>query len=314
MLVLDTSTGANFAVYAPPSPKIYVIYNASSYTATVYNSTVLGNTTAAGTGIAVSSGQSLFVFTDGTNFRTINAANLTGTLAVANGGTGSTSLAANNVILGNGTSAVQTVAPSTDNNVLRSDGSTWVSEALGSMADQNSGAVAITGGNISGMDTIAVSASGRISGNGSLPAGAVQLFAMTTPPTGWVECNGGAVSRTTYADLFAAIGTTWGSGDGSTTFNVPDLRGEFVRGWDNGRGVDSGRSFASSQAYAVESHQHAVPSGRNWITDPVGTDGTVDASHLVSPYDRNVATEAVQAYGGTETRPRNIAMLYCIKT
>jgi len=314
MLVLDTTTGANFTVYTPPAPKLYIVRNASSYIATIYNSTVLGNTTPAGTGIDVLSGQSLLCYTDGTNFRTINAANLTGTLAVASGGTGSTSLAANNVILGNGTSAVQTVAPSTDNNVLRSDGSTWVSEALGSMADQNSGAVAITGGDITGMDTIAVSASGRISGNGSLPAGAVQLFAMTTPPTGWVECNGGAVSRTTYADLFAAIGTTWGSGDGSTTFNVPDLRGEFVRGWDNGRGVDSGRSFASSQAYAVESHQHAVPSNRYWVTNPIGSDGTIDASAIASPNDRTIGNEAVEAYGGTETRPRNIAMLYCIKT
>lgn len=100
MLVLDTSTGANFAVYAPPSPKIYVIYNASSYTATVYNSTVLGNTTAAGTGIAIAAGQSLFVFTDGTNFRTINAANLTGTLAIANGGTGATTASAARTNLG----------------------------------------------------------------------------------------------------------------------------------------------------------------------------------------------------------------------
>jgi hypothetical protein len=89
MLVLDTSTGANFAVYAPPSPKIYVVRNASSYTATIYNSTVAGNTTAAGTGVAVAAGQSLLLYTDGTNFRTINAANLTGVLAIANGGTGS---------------------------------------------------------------------------------------------------------------------------------------------------------------------------------------------------------------------------------
>ena len=160
MLVLDTSTGANFAVYAPPSPKIYVIYNASSYTATIYNSTVLGNTTAAGTGIAVATGQSLFVFTDGTNFRTINAANLTGLLSVANGGTGASSITANNVVLGNGTSPVQTVAPGTDNNVLRSDGTTWVSEALGSMADQNSNSVSITGGSISGITDLAVADGG----------------------------------------------------------------------------------------------------------------------------------------------------------
>jgi len=67
-IALTTSTGANFAVYAPPSPKLYVIYNASSYTATIYNSTVLGNTTAAGTGVAIPAGKTLTIWSDGTNF------------------------------------------------------------------------------------------------------------------------------------------------------------------------------------------------------------------------------------------------------
>jgi len=64
---------------------------------------------------------------------------------------------------------------------------------------------------------------------------------MNAAPDGWRACSGQAVSRTTYAALFAAIGTEYGVGDGSTTFDLPDLRGEFLRGWDNGRGVDSGR-------------------------------------------------------------------------
>lgn len=67
-IALTTSTGANFAVYAPPVPKQYVVYNASSYTATIYNSTVLGNTTAAGTGVAVPAGKTMAVWSDGTNF------------------------------------------------------------------------------------------------------------------------------------------------------------------------------------------------------------------------------------------------------
>lgn len=151
------------------------------------------------------------------------------------------------------------------------------------------------------------------SGGYVLPAGAVSAFAMTSVPSGWLECNGGAISREAYADLFNAIGTTWGFGDGVLTFNLPDLRGEFIRGFDNGRAVDSGRSFASSQAYAVENHQHAVPSNRFWVTGAIGSDGAVDASHIVSTLDRTVANEDVQPYGGTETRPRNIAMMYCIK-
>jgi hypothetical protein len=67
-IALTTTTGANFAVYAPPSPKLYVIYNASSYTATIYNSTVLGNTTAAGTGVAIPAGKTMTIWSDGTNF------------------------------------------------------------------------------------------------------------------------------------------------------------------------------------------------------------------------------------------------------
>lgn len=68
VIELTTTTGANFAVYAPPTPKTYTIYNASSYTATIYNSTVLGNTTAAGTGVAIPAGKKVFVFTDGNDF------------------------------------------------------------------------------------------------------------------------------------------------------------------------------------------------------------------------------------------------------
>jgi hypothetical protein len=113
MLRLTTTTGANFAVYAPPVSKSYIIYNNSGYTATIYNSTVIGNTTAAGTGIAITDGNKVLVFSDGTNFYTINAANLTGTLAIANGGTGQTTQqAALNALVGT----------QTNNRVLRSDG------------------------------------------------------------------------------------------------------------------------------------------------------------------------------------------------
>lgn len=89
-LAFTTSTGANFNVYAPPASKQYIIWNNSSYTLTIYNSTVLGNTTAAGAGVAVPAGKKVQVFSTGTNFYSVDAANLTGTLAIANGGTGQT--------------------------------------------------------------------------------------------------------------------------------------------------------------------------------------------------------------------------------
>lgn len=78
-------------------------------------------------------------------------------------------------------------------------------------------------------------------------------YAITTvtPKGRYIKANGAAVSRTAYADLFAKVGTFWGAGDGSTTFNVPDLRGEFIRSWDDGRGVDAGRAFGSAQGDAI---------------------------------------------------------------
>ena len=92
ILDLTTTTGANFAVYAPPSPKTYVVTNSSAYTASVYNSTILGNTTAAGTGVAVPAGKTLTVWSDGTNMAVqidhLPTLTLTSDLAVADGGTG----------------------------------------------------------------------------------------------------------------------------------------------------------------------------------------------------------------------------------
>lgn len=141
---------------------------------------------------------------------------------------------------------------------------------------------------------------------GAVPSGAVQPFAMSSAPDGWLSCNGANVSRTTYADLFDAIGTTWGAGDGSTTFGIPDLRGEFVRGWDAGRGVDSGRSFATAQSDQIKSHSHVIS---------VIAPDTEGGNKPGMPNQDNVGSiGSTDAFGGNETRPRNVALLYCIKT
>ena len=78
-----------------------------------------------------------------------------------------------------------------------------------------------------------------------VPPGTVIMYAASTPPTGFLECNGASISTTTYATLFAIIGYTFGGSGGN--FSVPELRGDYVRSWDHGRGVDPGRAFASGQ-------------------------------------------------------------------
>lgn len=136
----------------------------------------------------------------------------------------------------------------------------------------------------------------------SSPVGNVQVFAASSIPSGYLECNGSALSRTAYAALFAIIGTTYGVGDGSTTFNIPDLRGEFIRGYDNGRGIDTGRGIGTWQADDFKSHSHLY--GR-----------ALGGSGIDSFTSGSFTTASVQTglTGGNETRPRNIAMMYCIK-
>ena len=174
----------------------------------------------------------------------------------------------------------------------------------------------------------------------AVPSGTVHLFATTTAPTGYLECDGSAVSRTTYADLFAVIGTTWGAGNGSSTFNLPDLRGEFVRGWDNGRNVDSSRAFASSQTDQNKQHNHGVtdPGHNHSINDPghihqvqysnsdsgdgvieesgTGLSGQEPTLSATTGITINNASTGISINndGGSEARPRNIAMMYVIKT
>lgn len=153
------------------------------------------------------------------------------------------------------------------------------------------------------------------------PSGAVQFFAMDTAPVGWLKANGAAVSRTSYACLYAAIGTRFGAGDGKTTFNLPDLRGEFLRAYDEGRGVDEGRQLGTTQSDTVQrmtgeigditfvgkDYSNGVFSRENVSTAKIGT---------VTPLTLNFKVKfdsAEVARTSEETRPRNVALLACIK-
>ena len=158
------------------------------------------------------------------------------------------------------------------------------------------------------------------------PVSAVMYFATTIPPQGWLKANGAAVSRADYSDLFTAIGTTFGEGDGTTTFNLPDLRGEFVRGFDDGRGIDESREFGSAQQDALVNLSGSVtglsmlstnnsnPANQGVIavtsTGSGFTYGAAGAGRAITGIsfstDRTVNT-------AEETRPRNVALLACIK-
>lgn len=144
------------------------------------------------------------------------------------------------------------------------------------------------------------------------PAGEVAHFARNTPPAGWLAANGAVVSRTTYAALFSAIGTAFNTGgEAGSDFRLPDLRGEFIRGWDNGRGADVGRAFGSYQVDAFQGHEHSMIDQANGAGGGYAGAGTatrtLTTNQIVQKSGYSVPRVA------DETRPRNVALLACIK-
>jgi hypothetical protein len=143
-----------------------------------------------------------------------------------------------------------------------------------------------------------------------LPIGTVIYFAASSAPIGWFECDGRNLDTQSFPDLFAAIRYTYGGG--GVNFRLPDLRGEFLRGWDRSstsgaRGVDPGRIFGSSQGDEFRSHSHQSPT---WNGSP----GTKEVpSGALYGYDYGIQSAPTEDKGGAETRPRNVALLPCIK-
>lgn len=183
--------------------------------------------------------------------------------------------------------------------------------------------------------------SGGVGGVASVPAGTILPYGGASAPAGYLACDGAAVSRTTYATLFGIIGTAFGAGNGTTTFNVPELRGEFLRGWDNGRGVDGSRARGSTQAADIAPHTHTASLSVTGTTNTTGahthtvsdasginsgswpkassstaagaqpsTGSAGDHSHTVT----GTASGTTGSTGTTETRPRNVAVNFIIKT
>ncbi len=169
-----------------------------------------------------------------------------------------------------------------------------------------------------------------LGGNSTLVLpGTTVLWCAPVVPVGYLELAGQAISRTTYSALFALFGTTYGVGDGSTTFNLPDLRGEFVRGWDHGRNIDAGRTLGSAQAAtSVFMGDPTVTAGRvanlynNHDDDPQtlrtalnGEATTIDSTNVsVLSSAAETPDPATPAQTTMSVRPRNIALMYIIKT
>ena len=281
-----------------------------------------------------------------------------------------------------------------DNFLAYWDGTQWKIGNLASLLPAGNGVLVKTGSSFSlangvNGDFLQV-LSGSIQFNstipGGIPTGTVVPFASTTTPSGWVLCDGGLYGRTSgdpspQPNLFSVIGTTYGVGDGLTTFAVPDLRGMFVRGFDDGRGIDPLRAFGSQQAFNIQQHNHGGTTGSEaahthsysgttaietqdhfhyavagvtgsqepygsvninaseYIAARAESGGTPDwsynlngvstvanvgrTSNETSTHNHSFSgttgtgsshTHTISNFGGTETRPINVAMNYIIKT
>jgi microcystin-dependent protein len=163
-----------------------------------------------------------------------------------------------------------------------------------------------------------------------VPPGAIMLFGMSVAPAGWLACDGSQVLISNYTNLFLAIGCTFGC-ISAPYFLLPDLRGYFVRGWNSGAtgatgGIDTGRAFASVQQDQMQPHQHIASNNdcQNYAAvNGVGTGrynawcdtGGIGFGAAAALTDNGTYPEqAALGIIGTETRPINIALLYCIKT
>ena len=167
-----------------------------------------------------------------------------------------------------------------------------------------------------------------------VPPGVIASYAGTTAPSGWLICDGttglNSVSDTTLADLFGVIGVQYG-GTGAADFDLPDLRGEFIRGFDNSAGNDpdaasrtdrgdgtTGDAIGTKQGHAVEAHTHDEPAGGSFVTGGSGVGNGAGSSGQaanetgeVSSSDAGNKTAATTS--ANETRGRNVCFNFIIK-
>ncbi|WP_250185882.1 phage tail protein, partial [Escherichia coli] len=189
---------------------------------------------------------------------------------------------------------------------------------------------------LSGKDVAGLLAYLGLGEGSALPVGVPVPWPSATPPTGWLKCNGAAFSAEEYPELAKAYPTN----------KLPDLRGEFIRGWDDGRGVDAGRALLSLQDDSFEAHRHEsffyagisrneiplknLPSSDEMLTlssttNALSPDGIDATNSLIGNDDYNCLIEgnknnkrtatglSTSIVGAAETRPRNISFNYIVR-
>ena len=243
-------------------------------------------------------------------------------LKLTKGGTGAATASAARTNLGLGTIATQsastvavtggTISGITD--LAIADGGTGASDAAGARTNLGLGSLAVKSTIATAdVDSAAITANKLASDVGTTPTGSILAFAGASAPTNWLLCHGQAISRATYAALFAVLGATYGSGDGSTTFNIPDLRGRAIAGQDDMGGTSANRLTGLSggvdgdvlgAAGGIESHtltEAEMPSHKHALFANVSGSGTLLTTNQANKSDTSGANDNDYIIEGSAT-------------
>jgi hypothetical protein len=282
-----TGASAATSIYAPPVSKQYILWNNTSYAITIYNSTVIGNTTAAGTGVTLSAGDKIQVWSNGTNFYDVKATGLTSTLGIANGGTGQTTQqAAINALTGTQTA----------NRVLRSDGTNATLSQVALTTDVTGTLPLANGG--TGVTTLAAL------GNLFHPVGCIYTSTSSTNPGTslgfgtWVAFGAGRVmigAGTGGGGTYTA-GATGGSKDASLVSHTHTFTGtalpahthDYVRGNASVfiQGAIGGTGLTNQFTSQVGSVSGGTPAGTNSTEGVTATDANLQPYIVVYMWER----------------------------